>query len=220
MDSIFLQAFLLVNVFLIGVVGTIAVRHAYAHFRPAKHEPEKSMLPVVDPVHLPVPVRDRLVHEAEANFLAVLNSTVGELQHDLKQTALQLNKQLSELGSEVTVTEKGRYDAMLNELSRQTQAAIIEAQSEIAAHRAELKANLEKHEIDLKASLDETMAAERQRMIDLIDTKLADAVASFLSETLQHNVDLGAQTPYLMATLEQHKADFKREVQGEAPAPK
>jgi hypothetical protein len=37
-------------------------------------------------------------------------------------------------------------------------------------------------------------------------------VASFLNETLQHNVDLGGQTEYLLSMLEEHKADFIREV--------
>jgi len=41
-------------------------------------------------------------------------------------------------------------------------------------------------------------------------------VASFLTETLQHNVDLGAQSAYLTAMLEEHKADFAKEVADES----
>ena len=35
-------------------------------------------------------------------------------------------------------------------------------------------------------------------------------------DTLQHNVDLGAQNSYLIATLEEHKNDFKKGVSDEA----
>ena len=55
-------------------------------------------------------------------------------------------------------------------------------------------------------------------MIQQIDTRLAEAVTSFLIETLQHNVDLGAQSAYLTAQLEEHKADFIKEVADETPA--
>jgi hypothetical protein len=56
------------------------------------------------------------------------------------------------------------------------------------------------------------VAAEKQKMIELMDTKLADAVGSFLVETLQHNIDLGAQTAYLTAQLEEHKAELVKGV--------
>ena len=60
------------------------------------------------------------------------------------------------------------------------------------------------------------MLAEKQRLLQQIDTKLADAVASFLMETLQHNVDLGAQSAYLTAMLEEHKTDFAKELSDES----
>ena len=59
------------------------------------------------------------------------------------------------------------------------------------------------------------LAAEKEQLAKLMDTKLADAVASFLMETLPHNVDLGAQSAYLTSMLEEHKAELVREVAGE-----
>mgnify|MGYP003296595883 CR=1 FL=1 len=68
----------------------------------------------------------------------------------------------------------------------------------------------------LIAKMKEDVAAEKARLIAQIDTKLADATVSFLLETLQHNVDLGAQTAYLTGVLEEHKDEFKKEVSDEA----
>jgi hypothetical protein len=48
-----------------------------------------------------------------------------------------------------------------------------------------------------------------------MDTKLADAVTSFLMETLQHNVDLGAQSAYLTAMLDEHKDELVKGVKHE-----
>jgi hypothetical protein len=220
MDPLYLQIFLLVNVFLVGVLTAIAIQHARAHFRPKPKQDIKPNLPPVAPVELPKEVKENLIHEAQANFLAVLNSSIGELQHDLRATATQLNKQLGDLGSEVAISERARYLSMLEDLRKQTEAAMLAAQAEIAKHQTELKQHLTEEETKLKTKLAEDIAAEQQWLIKQIDTKLADAVGAFLIETLQHNVDLGTQKAYLTAQLEEHKADFKREVEGEAPTAK
>jgi len=204
MSSLFLQLFLLLNVFLIGVLATVAVRHAYAHFRPPLHEVYKTH-PTKQVVHLPPEVRERLLEAAQANFQNVLDHSAKELQHDLETTSTQLNKQLDRIGSAIVGNEMERYQTELEQLRKQAEAAIGGAQIGITEHQAELKAKLA-----------EEMVAEQQRLVQQIDTKLADSVASFLTETLQHNVDLGAQTPYLLDMLEAHKTDLKKEVTGEA----
>lgn len=217
--NLFLQIFLLINIFLMGVLAAIAARHAYAHFKRPQEEP-KPQTPTTPQIHLPPEFKARLIGEAEHNFLFELNRSIAELQKDLKDTSTHLNDQLQKLGSEVAISERGRYYSMLEEQRKRTEAAIVAAQDELGKHQAELKAKIDQEEATLKAKLTETMTAEQQRLVKQIDTKLADAVATFLTETLQHNVDLGAQTAYLTATLEQHKDDFKREVQDETQAAK
>jgi regulatory protein YycI of two-component signal transduction system YycFG len=211
-DSLFFQIFIILNVFIMGILVAIAARHAYAHFHPTSTaEPEKPhpARPTYQAVHLSPEVKQRLLQSAQANFQTVLNRTATELQRDLKSTATQLNIQMKKIGNDVVNNETKRYQVMLEDLRLQAETAIRNSQSEIGGHEAELK-----------AKLDEKMAAEEQRLLQQIDTKLGDAVASFLLETLQHNVDLGAQSAYLTATLDQHKADFTREVSHEAPTTK
>jgi hypothetical protein len=210
-NSLFLQIFLIINVFIMGILVAVAARHAYAHFRPAPTEPDKPhpARPTYQAVHLSPEIKERLLKSAQANFQAVLNHTATELQRDLKSTATHLNIQLKKIGTDVVNNETKRYQLMLEDLRLQAETAIRSSQSKIGGHEAELK-----------AKLDEKMAAEEQRLLQQIDTKLGDAVASFLLETLQHNVDLGAQSAYLTATLDQHKADFTREVGHEAPTTK
>ena len=73
-----------------------------------------------------------------------------------------------------------------------------------------------KHQAELKAKMATEIEAEKQQLIKQTDTKLADAVASFLTETLGRNIDLGNQTEYLVSLLEEHKAEFIKEVGDEA----
>ena len=61
---------------------------------------------------------------------------------------------------------------------------------------------------ELEAAMNAEVTAEKQFLINLANAKLADAVASFLVETLGHNIDLGTQTTYLTAMLEEHKEEI------------
>lgn len=214
-NSLFLQIFLLVNVFVIGILVAVAVRHAYAHFRPASHEHD-SHRPAVQPVHLPPAVRERILETAEHKFQAVLDRSAEQLDKNLQATSIQLNKQLEKLGATIITDEMKRYREGLDELRARTEISIGSAQTEIAQHQDDLKAKLAERQAELEAKLAEDMAAERQRLVQEMDTKLADAVASFLVETLQHNVDLGAQSAYLTAMLEEHKGELAEGVRDEA----
>lgn len=215
MNTLFLQLFLFINVFLIGVLATIAIRHAYAHFRPHPSEPSKPRA-VAQVVHLPPATKERLLHASEANFQAVLARSATQLDHNLQATASQLNKQLEKLGNEIISDEMTRYRASLDELRARTELTIGSAQSEIVRHQAELKAKLAERQAELEAKLMEEIKVEKQQLLQQIDTKLADAVASFLLETLQHNVDLGAQSTYLTAMLNEHKAELTKGIIDEA----
>ena len=201
MDTTFLQLFLILNVFIIGALSATAVRHAWAHFRPAPAKPQK---PVQQPVHIPPEIKERMLAKAQADFKAVLDRSALELENDLQRTTTGLNKQLEKLGNDVIENETQRYETMLEQLRTQAETVITTAQADINDHQT-----------DLKAKLTSNVTAEQERLIAQIDTKIADAVTSFLTETLQHNIDLGAQTPYMLATLEEHKAELIKGISDE-----
>ena len=202
--NIYLLIFLLFDVFLAGAIAATALRHAYAHFRPQEHDLEKAHAAAQNG-HLPPSVREKLLEEAQANFRAVLDRAAKDLQQDLESTAGEIKKQVGKLGDEAESKELEHYKATVVELQDKTKDDISSIDKELAEQKAELKAKFA-----------EDMLAEKQRLLQQIDTKLADAVASFLMETLQHNVDLGAQSAYLTAMLEEHKTDFAKEVSDES----
>lgn len=211
MNATLLQIFLLVNVFLIGALVAIAIRHAYAHFRPDRHDAEKTHAKTPG-VHLSSAAKERLLLAAEANFQKVLDRSAAELERDQQNIIAQLNKQFEKIGSQVVLHEMARYQEALEKLRKDTENTLGGAQEEVAKHQADLAAKFTARQAILESQLTEDMAAEKKRMIEQMDTKLADAVASFLVETLPHNVDLGAQSTYLMAMLEEHKAELVKGV--------
>lgn len=215
MNSTFLQIFLLVNIFLIGAFTATAIRHAYAHFRP-QHGGEKPHPAAKQAVRLSPEVKEHLLQSAQINFQATLEHSVAELERDLKSTVSQLNGRLEKLGTEIVSDEMKRYRMDLDQLRKQTEANISGAQTEITEHQVDLKSKIDQRRVKLEAKLVEEIAAEKQLLIQQIDTKLADAVASFLTETLQHNVDLGSQNAYLIAMLEEHKDELRKGIADES----
>lgn len=197
-----LLIFLLVDVFLAGVIAATALRHALAHFRPDKHDAEKHR-PVQPAGPLPPAMKARLLETAQADFQKVLAHSAMQLQRDLGATEARLSHKLESLGEQIVAKQMASYRAELDKLHEQTETVEKNIETDGVQHQAELKAKLE-----------EDIAAEKQRLIQQIDTKLGDAVASFLLDTMQRNVDLGAQTSYILKTLEEHKADFIQGVDG------
>lgn len=200
----YLLLFLLVDVFLIGVFAPLAIRHARAHYWHKKQAADtKGHVPMQNG-HLPPSVREHLLEEAQRNFQRVLDTSAKELQQDLAATTVEIHKLVEKMGTEAVAGELQNYRAKLAELQKKTEEDMTGMREQITAHQEELKAKLA-----------EEMAAEKQHLVEQIDTKLADAVASFLLDTLQHEVDLGAQTAYLTKTLEEHKTDFSKKVTDE-----
>ena len=199
----FLEIFLLVNAFIIGGLVTIAIQHAYAHFYPRKEELKKQ--PALDhSTHLPTAVREQLLADAHKRYQLMLDQSADVLQRDLGSTASLLTNQLHSIGGKIVNDELEEYKNALRDMHVQADDAINGGRKNIEAYQQEMKAKLSAE-----------VVAEKERLIAQIDTKLGDAVASFLIETLQHDVDLGAQSAYLTKMLETHKDEFKKGISDE-----
>ncbi|MGH7142005.1 MAG: hypothetical protein ACREF5_00785 [Candidatus Saccharimonadales bacterium] len=199
-DTIFFQIFILIDVLIMGILATLAIQHASAHFRHTKHEPEKLHSPAAE-AHLPAAIKEHLLQASQEQFQTVVKHSANLLQHDLEASAEQINNLVKRLATEIVSDELERYRKELSRLHNQAEIDMIGIKGELAGHEEELKAKMAQE-----------LEIEKKRLVQQIDTKLADAVGSFLLETLQHNIDLGSQTSYLISVLEEHKADFVKEV--------
>jgi hypothetical protein len=203
--TVLLQIFLVVNVFLLGVLAAIAYQHFNTHIKPKNQHPENTEgTPKRADFELPEHYKQRLLEASEAQFEEVLNQSANEMQGGLKVTAGHINNLVVRLASEIVSEELERYRKELSQLHEKANSEMGGISAQIAQHQSEIE-----------AKVTQEMEAEKQRLIKQIDTKLNDAVTSFLLETLQHNVDLGSQSTYLVAMLEQHKEEFKKEVGNE-----
>lgn len=205
--STILQILLLLQVFVMGVFAALAWRHARAHFSSTAQEQgheQNGQHALQAPVELPADLKKRLLEQSQAEFQKAISGAAAHLQKDLDSTSTQVSDLVMRMATDVVSSEIERYKEDLEGLKKQSEANI-----------GGIRTELSKHEEELKAKMAKELEEEKQKLIKQIDIKLADAVGSFLTETLQHNVDLGSQSFYLMDMLEKHKVDFIKEVGGE-----
>jgi hypothetical protein len=200
-----LQIFIYLQIFAAGVVAAFLARYAYDHYKaPARSEHHQELPPNIT-VDLPHDVRERLTQASEKQFQDILGQSAGKLQQDLGVTTGHINNLVLRLASEIVSKELERYAQDLTKLHEQAETNMGGISQEVA-----------KHEADVKAKITQELETEKQRLLKQIDTKLADAVGSFLVSALGNNVDLGSQNAYLAQLLEEHKDEFKKEVAADA----
>jgi hypothetical protein len=201
-----LYIFIGCQVLIIGFLANAAFRHAKEHYRPQEPEVHNHNTQQTTPVvnaeyHMSPATRERLEKEAQTKFEAAVSRSSIKLEQQLENTGRQVNELLMRLVTDVVNNELGRYREQLARLQKQAEVDLGGIKKQVASHEEELKAKIAQE-----------LAAEKEKLVKQIDAKLGDAVGSFLSEALQHNIDLGNQTEYMMALLEEHKADFAAEV--------
>lgn len=211
MSLTFLEIFFVINILFIVALTILGIRHFIAHL---KQKPE-----TVKPIHsaensakLPRELKEQLLKTAQTNFQNVLDHSAIELQKSLKITSVQINHRLDKLGLQMINEEMKLYHTSLEELRTRAEANIKAAQAEIDSHQAEIKKQLAKQKVELEEKMKAEIAEERKAIIQQLDEKMADAIASFLTETLGHNVDLGAQNAYLTSMLDEHKTEIIKRI--------
>jgi hypothetical protein len=147
------------------------------------------------------PDLEQIESVAEQQLQVVVQEAAARLQQSLNASIDGLAGQVAHIAESTVSQEFEKYKVTLQELESQSVAEFGELDKEIQAKRAELLQNLEAD-----------VAKERDGRMDEFNARLNDVVSSYLAESLGNNVDLGAQSVYIMQMLETHKEDIKRDV--------
>ncbi|MFI5240569.1 MAG: hypothetical protein ACHQUB_02580 [Candidatus Saccharimonadia bacterium] len=155
-------------------------------------------------VALPEGFKEKLQSQTQADYSEALKASAQRFIDELQSTSELLNGQIKNLATGIIGNELEQY-----------QSELAQARAQAISDLGQLQTAINEQKSKMEADLMEEIKSQKQLMLSQIDTKLGDAVGSFLVETLQHNVDLGAQNTYIMAMLEEHKAELKRELNDE-----
>ncbi len=199
-DVTILNIILIINAFIMGALSVYGFKHLVAHFKNDKNKPAQTHV-TDEKTKIPRELKEEMLAKAENNFEKMIDHSIAELHSDLEKTSLEVSQHFNKISSNIINNETDQYRKLVEDLRQKTSEIIDISRQEIADHQTELK-----------AGLSDNIEAEKQLLIKQIDTRLADSVTSFLIEAMQHNVDLGSQTKYIIEALESHKDELKKEI--------
>jgi hypothetical protein len=139
--------------------------------------------------------------EARAGLHQVVVKSSEMLQASLAATISGLNKKTEEMATITLSQEFEKYQASFAALREETIKEFNDLQKQLEQRRA-----------DLTVELEDLVAKDREERVDAFNARIGDVVSSYLVEALDKGVDLGAQSKYIIHTLEAHKDDIKKDI--------
>jgi hypothetical protein len=164
-----------------------------------------------------------------AKLTVVLDEMVAALQRDLTNASKNLTQHVSQVGTQAIDAKLQALEKALSDIEANTTnnlgAKLLEAdktlsQLEVSATASlqQIQALIEKKKQSLETAMGADLNQEKARIMKQFDERLADVVGNYLIEVLGQQVDLGAQSKFLFAQLEAHKAELKQEIDHELGA--
>jgi uncharacterized protein YaaN involved in tellurite resistance len=138
---------------------------------------------------------------ADAQLLHAVELASKQLEASVAKGVDQLAVHINDVASNSITQEFDKYQASLRALNNQTVDEFAKIQTDLETQRTELVKQLQAE-----------VAQERDRRLAHFNERINDVVSSYLAETLGGRVDLGAQMPFILESLEKHKDDIKRDI--------
>lgn len=120
---------------------------------------------------------------------------------------LQLSRQQAELEARF-IAHSDSLDGLFQKREKDFMDKIDELEKTLIDKQRQ---HLER-QAELDTKLEQNVAVRQEQRLKQLDAQLDDAVVAFLLESLGHNVDLGAQLPYLTETLAENKEAIAKEI--------
>lgn len=139
--------------------------------------------------------------ETRKQLMAAGKESAERLQKTLNNTVDQMSVNINDMTSNQLTGEFEKYQVSLQALRDQTITEFTKIQKE-----------LDKRKVQLLEHMDHEVAEDRAKRVDDFNSKINDVVASYLTECLGNQVDLGAQSNYIFASLQAHKDDIKKDI--------
>ena len=256
------EIFLIINIFVLGVLIVITL----LFFRAQKKADSKT---THQPL-LPNATWQKIVSDAEKEYKKTISQANLELQRELHTTTSNLHKKATSLSLKIITEEFSRYKNDVAKIHKENTKLLRDSANDVASQGIELRTNLinrqakveeklqaqqnkletyltdrgtqlegsfKKREDDflqkidsleeklvanqrqyiekqaiLNTNLEKDAEARRNQRLGQIDTALDNAITTFMSENLGTEVDLGAQLPHLVKTLQENKEEIKKEL--------
>lgn len=141
--------------------------------------------------------------QAHKQLEGIAEQAASRLQQSLNNTVDGISARLSDMIETSLSQEFEKYQVSLEALREQSIEEFSKLQKELDTRRNQFSEQLDKKVVE-----------EFKKRMELFDGRLNDVVSAYMIESLGDQVDLGAQTNYIISSLENHKAELKKDILG------
>lgn len=145
--------------------------------------------------------REELRNRGRLHFEKIIGENAMFLQQDLRLTTSQLNEFMKNEISKVLKEEFSKYEESINDAKQLAIESIQKTQTTIEQQR-EL----------LTQQLDEQMAAEKSRSLNLFEKHMADIVNHYVLEAVGEQIDLSEQLEFIISQMERNKEAIIKDI--------
>jgi len=156
------------------------------------------------PIHISEPTAAQLETQLTAAYEKQIADSVQVFGQDLGATSTRLGEQVSRLTTTVIEEELDAYQKTLEEVR-------------VSATKAmeQIREAVERQRVELQQGMEADVADQRKQLVDRFTAKMGDVVSSYIAESLGGGVDLGSQMEFILASLEEHKDDIRKDLLGD-----
>lgn len=197
------QTILLIGLIVMAVVNAASLIWAFHLDGQLKRKPvPKNYNFSIDSTKLLTPEEvHEISNKAEQDMAIAVAKASQDAQAVLTRTVTSLNDRVKVMIADTLSKELHAYNSGLSELRKETLDEFSSVKDQLDAQRDKLEAEFK-----------QAIAEERKAELDRVHDRMADVVTSYIVDSLDKNVDLGAQMEYILATLEENKEDIKKDV--------
>lgn len=139
--------------------------------------------------------------EARQGLHKAVVESANLMRSMLSISAKGISTKADDMATNMLQKEFGIYQTSLSALREQTIKEYADLQKELDVKRAQLV-----------AEMDERFKKNEAERMDAFNERITDVVSSYLTEALENGIDLGAQSKYIIHTLEAQKEAIKKDV--------
>ncbi len=190
---------------LLVMAGISAISLAWAFYLDGKLRNRPS------PKHFDVQVEGTKLF-SEEDLEGVKTQAVASLLESVAKSSQSLQSSLTVAMAGLTEKTDDAVQITLGQEIEKYQASFAALREETIREFNDVQTQLDKRRDELMAQLGPAVTKAREERVDAINDRIADVISSYLVEALDKGIDLGAQSKYIIHTLEAHKEDIKKDI--------
>lgn len=149
---------------------------------------------------------------SDVDLAAIQKAANEQLQHAAGEAAQRLQKSLNNSVDSVSSNISDSLGTNLTAEFEKYQVSLSALRDQTIGEFSKIQQELDHRKLELMEHLERTVEEEKERRLQHFNDRIGDVVTGYISESLGNQVDLGAQLPYILQTLETHKEQIKKDV--------